>query len=188
MLRRSIRKRITVPVSCLSPYFFEETDISKVFYKRNNRVTSRFKFDCFLAHEWGTEQTKFATHNTVKNIAQRLRERKLRVWFDEANLRDDVAKGIVTGLAHSRRVAVFVTRRYIERVNERNTNASKEFHCAMSKGIENIIVVVLEKFVNDRSTWFGVFKYHLSSSTYIDFSTPLAMDINFENFCERIRE
>ena len=150
--------------------------------------TAAYKFDCFLAHEWGTEETKFSTHNTVKNIAVRLQGQKLSVWLDEFNLKDDVAREIVSGLRHSRKVVVFVTKRYIERVDNVNTNASKEFYCAVSKGRENVVVVLLEQCVKDRNTWFGFFKYHLGSASLIAFSTSVAVNKNFEKFCQAIRK
>ena len=47
---------------------------------------------------------------------------------------------------------------------------------------EYVVVVVLEKRARDKTTWFGVLKYHIGSATYIDFSTPTAIDKNFEKF------
>ena len=51
-------------------------------------------------------------------------------------------------------MVIFLTKMYMTKVDDGNTNATKEFSCAVRKGIENIIVVVLEKEILDLSTWF----------------------------------
>ena len=93
-------------------------------------------FDCFLAHEWGTIQSENKTHWEVVEIGRKLVKHGYRVWVDEDHLRENFSKGISEGLRRSKKVVVFLTQRYFQRVDDPDTNASKEFTSAVRKGVE----------------------------------------------------
>ncbi|MCG8402561.1 MAG: toll/interleukin-1 receptor domain-containing protein, partial [Firmicutes bacterium] len=144
------------------------------------------KFDCFLAHDWGTESEKFDTHRKVLVIAGRLRA-NFRVWVDDDSILDNVGKRIVDGMRNSKKVIVFLTQRYLTRVHDISTNASKEFVLATRKGPEALIAVVLDKDLLDPRRWAkSILGYHFGDTLYIDFSSEEKIEENWARLCERI--
>ena len=119
------------------------------------------------------------THKTVVEFARQLKERDVKVWLDDDNIRGYIAKDIVQGLQASKKIIVFLTRRCLHRVDNPDTNALKEFASAMWRGVKNVIVVVLDKRVLTPKTWVGtVVEYHLGRPKLFDFSTPEAVEAN----------
>lgn len=146
------------------------------------------QYDCFCAHEWGTEMDAFATHRRVMGIAEKLMAAGLKVWVDEWNIEHELENEIVQGLKHSRKVLVFLTSRYLIRANDLDTNCAKEFNSAMKKDSKSIIVVVLQEPLRDPRTWFGsVVEYHLGHTKYIDFATQETENKNFDHLCQLIK-
>ena len=137
-------RRKGVPLEHFLPFYPEAVSITGLMEQTSNPVPPNYKYHAFLCHEWGTEQSKYQTHWQVVEIGKELRGQKLEIWIDHDCLKDNVAKSIVDGLRQSRKIVVFLTRRYLERVDDCNTNASKEFTSGMMKGVENVVVVVLD--------------------------------------------
>ena len=63
------------------------------------------EFDCFLAHDWGTEETNFDTHRRVLEIAARLSD-NFKVWVDDESMQDNVGMQIVEALRNSKKKLV----------------------------------------------------------------------------------
>ena len=173
----------TVDTECFSHF---RTLVSIVSRNENRH---KKVYDCFLAHEWGTQVSGFVTHREVLSVSKMLIERGFSVWIDERNLKHDIAKGIVEGLESSKKVIVFVTERYLKRSGDMNTNCARELNSAMKKGQENVEVVVLEEGVLDTNSWKGtVFEYYLGHKKYVDFSSEQKKKDNIEELCELIQE
>ena len=82
---------------------------------------------------------------------------------------------------------MFLTTRYLERVNDIDTNASKEFILATRKGIAQLIAVVLDAAICDLKTWANsVVGYHLGDKLYIDFSSPEKIEQDWVTLCEKL--
>ena len=179
-------QRRTVPVELFSAFRREEIAVSSESRELKIDSINTLVFDCFLAHEWGTCQSGNKTHWDVVDIGRRLTKRGCRVWVDEDHLRENFAKRISEGLRRSREAVVFLTQRYLQRVDDPDTNASKEFTSAFRKGVKSIIVVVLEKELLNQRDWYGIVDYHFGDVLYIDFSTPQNVKSNFNRLVEEI--
>ena len=58
----------------------------------------------------------------------------------------------------------------------------------MKKGDENLFLVLLDSDTADTKSWvYSPVEYHLGHKKYIDFSSDAALDKNFEDLCELIR-
>ena len=139
-------------------------------------------FDCFLAHEWGA-------HETVRKVYKMLKEKGLKPWFDENQIRECIENDILKGLQESRKVVVFLTQKYLQRSKDFDTNAAKEFNSITKEGQVKIIVVVLEPEILDPITWKGTpVEFHLGHKKYIDFSTTENIRLNLKQLIVAISE
>ena len=181
MVRDFTEERV-VPIKPFLP-FFPSSSLN------DSRRSVTKTWDCFLAHEWGTEQEGFLNHQLVMEIGKRLEGTGLSVWLDNNNLEENVSGDIIEGLGCSRKIIVFITTRYFERTNDINTNAHKEFIHATKKGIQFLIPVVLDEAALNPRTWFKtVVGYHLGDAKYIDFSTEQKRAENFEQLVGLIQK
>lgn len=150
--------------------------------------TQIMEFDCFLAHEWGTENNDFHTHQRVFQLKRQLEEAQFTCWFDEEYLTDNLMKGIVDGVQASRKAIVFVTKRYMDRVEDENNNCTKELSfISSSKPLSNIIVVLFEDGLQNPNKWRNMLKMYVGQKVYIDLSTPAKLNRNFQRLCKEIR-
>ena len=91
-------------------------------------------------------------------------------------------------MRNSTKVIVFLTQRYLTRVHDVDTNASKEFVLAIRKGAKLLIAIVLDQDLIDTRNWTdSITGYHLSDTLYIDFSSDEKVEKNWMKLCERIR-
>ena len=170
-------KRQTISTAHFKVFFPNEDDHREV----------NEHYDCFLAHDWGTERSGFATHELVVWIAKMLREQEIKVWLDQDNLRTTIDMGILNGLMGSRKVVVFATERYLQRAKDFNTNCAKEFNSAVKKDERDLILVLLEAGIWGTRNWrSSPVEYHLGHKKYIDFSTQQKIEENFDELCELI--
>jgi len=145
-----------------------------------------WEHDCFLAHTWGPRNE---THEQVIGIGKELEAIGLRIWIDDANLKDFVSVDIVRGLVRSASVVVFVTKLYLEKLNNPDTNAAREFRQAAQKGIYTLIPVILEEELLDPFKWLGTSGgYQLQDRVFFDFSSEEAKQKNFPGLVEKIKE
>ena len=93
----------------------------------------------------------------------------------------------MTGFHSSKKIVVFLTQRYMERVNDVENNVAKQFQYALDFPIrKHFIIAILERHLLDVENWFGpVVEHNLKKATLIDFSSAAKIS---ENFNEFIRE
>lgn len=113
----------------------------------------------------------------------------LKAWIDEEQLEDQLATGIMTGLDNSHKIVIFVTKRYMDRLDNPDHNCTKEFCNAVNKGMKNCVLVLFEEHpdVKDPQKWAQQLKYHFSGSMFLDMSTELLRKLNMENLVSRIK-
>ena len=142
------------------------------------------QFDVYLAHDWGVSPV-FSTHQMVSELIPLLEARGFRVWFDEFDMVDYDATSIMNGLEKSKKVCVFLTKRYVERAMNSDTNVAKEFHYAVKERIRNIIPVHFEPNLKLLGT---IVEYHLGHIPWIDFSSEATRLENLNQLCDEIRK
>ena len=120
---------------------------------------------------------------------EKLEGQELRTWFDEKNLKHSISQDIIDGLNQSASVVVFLTERYIQRCENPNNNCTKELSVAVKKGVENMILIILDPSCSDQNTWSNsAVGFHFMDKLYIDLLSPSAQEKNFDSLCNRILE
>ena len=87
------------------------------------------QFDCFLAHDWGTDELGRDNHSRVSEVCSRLRDAGFKPWFDNDEMRGDVNDTMMDGLDKSSCVIVFITERYIIKASGKGPNGLND-NCA----------------------------------------------------------
>ncbi len=142
------------------------------------------KWDCFLSHTWGPGQVE---HKKVVGIARQLEAAGVKVWLDEDQMNDNIAKQMVEGIDESHVFVAFVSQNYLDATNNENSNAGKEFNYATSTGVDKVVPVVMEKQLLNTQAWNGtVAKLNLANKLYIDFSSPVKVNDNMASLVKRI--
>jgi hypothetical protein len=139
----------------------------------------------FLSHAWGADGEN---HKKVKRIFDALQERELEFWLDEEQLTPGcrIPDVIQTGMEDSHCVVVFITREYLDKIN--NGDVLQDF-CRMefTRAIsmkKKLVTVVMEAECRSARAWTGVEKEHLSELLYEDFSIVLEED--FQAKCDHL--
>ena len=57
-----------------------------------------FKYDCFLTHDWGTDEAGRDNHQRVSRINKALQQAGLTTWFDEERLVGDIVQQMCAGV------------------------------------------------------------------------------------------
>ena len=102
---------------------------------------------CFLSHAWSKDEQDRDTHARVSKINRWLNDKWIDTWFDEKDLHDDITRAMTSGIDNTKCVVVFITKRYIEKVNgtNPNDNCKREFEYAeRTKGVDKLVSVVFE--------------------------------------------
>jgi hypothetical protein len=143
--------------------------------------------DVFLAHDWGLDELERQNHNRVAAVNKALKSLGFGTWFDSEKMTGDVVDQMVRGIDNSSVVIVFVTQRYMNKVNglDANDNCRKEFKYAChTKSSTKMIPVVMEPRMTDiRSRWSGVVKMELGNILYVDFSH----DNDFQSVIQQLK-
>lgn len=71
----------------------------------------------FLTHDWGKDELNRSNHDRVKKVNRRLMAEGIKTWFDEDRLVGDIRYQMADGIENSYAMVVFVTRRYMRKVN-----------------------------------------------------------------------
>lgn len=71
----------------------------------------------FLTHDWGKDELDRQNHERVKKVNQILQAEGIKTWFDEERLQGNIRYQMAEGIENSYAMVVFVTRRYMEKVN-----------------------------------------------------------------------
>ena len=135
------------------------------------------QFDCFLTHDWGEDEGGRNNHARVARVCANLKKEGLRPWFDEERMRGDINDKMADGIEGSGCVVCFITKRYIQKAggkgpNGANDNCKYEFDYALRrKGVEKMIVVVMEQGCRNTNEWTGAVGGKLGGTLYIDLSS-----------------
>jgi len=139
-------------------------------------------FDVFLTHNWGDDESKRDNHARVALINDALQKEKITTWFDDERLEGDIVQQMTSGIDNSKIVIVFLTRKYIDKVNGKgdkgaSDNCKCEFdYTTTRKTPAKMIPVVMEKDVRDPKTWDGAVGFSLSKLLYYDFTEDDKLD------------
>ena len=146
------------------------------------------RFDCFLAHEWGEASTGCKTHARVLKISELLKERGISAWVDANCISDHVREEIISGVGASRKFVVFLTSRYMDRLQNKDNNCTVELDYCLDKiGRKGLILVLFEEGLQNRKDWTETARFLFSQDLlYIDLSTTEAVAQNFSKLVERI--
>eukprot|EP00899_Mesostigma_viride_P029673 jgi/Mesvir1/9891/Mv01134-RA.1 len=89
-------------------------------------------------------------------------------WFDEEKMDGRVEKQMADGIRGSKVVLVFVTGRYMEKVEDEDENCAKEFGFAVRKGLKYIVPIVMEDALLDPKKWMdGVVTLNLGTKLFV---------------------
>ncbi|RYH10757.1 TIR domain-containing protein [archaeon] len=125
----------------------------------------------FLTHDWGTDELGRSTHQRVSKINQMLKARGFVTWFDEDRMSGAIVDAMTSGIDHSSCMAVFVTDRYMGKVNgvDGRDNCKIEYNYAFRiLGPHKMIPIVMEPRVRFASAWKGAVGAGLGGLLYID--------------------
>jgi WD40 repeat protein len=135
----------------------------------------KLKTDVFLTHDWGIDELERNNHDRVAAVNRGLKSEGFVTWFDSDRMTGDVVDQMVAGINSCSVVVVFITQRYMNKVNGRNPHdhCRKEFKYAChTKSSINMIPVVMEPRMKDNNeNWKDVVKFELGNILYVDFSS-----------------
>ncbi|GBG35108.1 Hypothetical Protein FCC1311_113312, partial [Hondaea fermentalgiana] len=142
-------------------------------------------YHAFLTHDWGEDG---ANHEVVSSVNAKLRRANKVTWFDEDRLSGDIVQQITQGIENSRKVVVFITERYMDKLQSDDEDFCKEEFLAATRvrKTRNMIAVVVDPAMLDTSLWRGPLQLKLGGHLYIDFTTPAKREENFPSLLERI--
>eukprot|EP00732_Lithocolla_globosa_P001266 Lithocolla_globosa_v1_NODE_601_length_3621_cov_48.971957.p1 type:complete len:487 gc:universal NODE_601_length_3621_cov_48.971957:2038-3498(+) len=128
-------------------------------------LPSGFSYHCFHSHDWGTNGDN---HLTVTRVTDALKERGIMPWFDSERMEDHIRNQMCKGIDASVVIVVFLTKRYMMKVNgkNRNDNCKLEFDYAFEKRSCGMIAVPMEPGMLDPNGWDGQLKMCLGSYLY----------------------
>jgi hypothetical protein len=133
-----------------------------------------FKYDAFLTHDWGKDEHDRSNHARVGQVNEALKARGVVTWFDEEKMEGNVVEQMVAGIDDSAVCVVFVTKRYMEKVAQRenpNDNCKREFGYSVRKKTANrIVTVVMEARMRNSGSWEGAVGMELGGQLYHDLS------------------
>lgn len=85
--------------------------------------------EVFLFHNWGEDEYGRENHDRVSLINTELTKYGYKTWFDDQKMWGNINGRISKGIAHTKGVIVFLTKKYHRKVGDkkRNDNCQKEF-------------------------------------------------------------
>ena len=120
--------------------------------------------DIFLSHNWGEDVSGRDNHERVSIINEELKKIGYQTWFDEERISGCVVGEMAKGIEKTKGVIVFITRKYIDKVEGNNArdNCQLEFNYASRiKTRLKMVPVVMESCMVDTSRWTGPVGKHL---------------------------
>jgi hypothetical protein len=105
-------------------------------------------------------------------------------WFDSDKMTGDVVDQMVSGINNSSVIIVFVTQRYMNKVNGSNANDNCRKHAAQTKSSTKMIPVVMEPRMKDiNGNWADLIKMELGNILYVDFCN----DNDFQSAIQQLK-
>ena len=109
-----------------------------------------FRNDCFITHDWGTDELGRRNHERVAAINESLSLRGLRTWIDTNAMPGNIMDQLTLGMNSSRCVVVCITRNYVDKVESNSFNVCQlEFNNAVRKKQGSIVAIVMEPRMRD---------------------------------------
>ncbi|CAK9086071.1 Putative ankyrin repeat protein L93 [Durusdinium trenchii] len=169
----------------------QRLSLAKRFSKRLSGILGRGNaesHDAFLTHDWGTDELGRNNHARVTKVNDFLIARGKATWFDEDRLEANIAQQIAKGLEASRKVVVFITERYMDKLQSLSEDYCREEFLAACNisGTRNMIAVVMEPRMLDQRAWRGPLQLKMGTHLFLDFSTDEAMDANLPELLNRL--
>jgi hypothetical protein len=149
--------------------------------------------DVFLTHDWGTDELGRSNHKRVSEINRALKERGVRAWFDEQEMKGNIQEEMQRGIDRASCILVFVTDNYIKKVAGKGSNGDKdncrfEFnYISVTKSPRMIIPVVMEPRCRDNTAWYGPVSAQLRSKLYVDFASDDVVEAAVDHIIREIR-
>ncbi|GBG33918.1 Ankyrin repeat and KH domain-containing protein 1 [Hondaea fermentalgiana] len=143
------------------------------------------RYDAFLTHDWGEDG---ANHEVVSSVNARIRDAGKVTWFDGDRLSGNIIQQITEGIENSRKVVVFITERYMHKLQGDGEDYCKDEFLAATRvrKSRNMISVIVDPTMLDTSLWRGPLQLKLGGNLYIDFTTPAKRVENFSQLLDRI--
>jgi len=144
---------------------------TKAAVQPSERFSVSQRYDCYLSHVWTKDKYGRDNHRRVLRVAQHLRSAGLHVFFDEwaATHYRSIDAAMVDGMKRSSVVVIFVTRAYIDKVEQSNISDSCVAEYNLAKRMTRVIPVIMEKDLRLPSKWGWNRVYaHLSGSSPVD--------------------
>jgi hypothetical protein len=85
-------------------------------------LTLQLKTDVFLAHDWGIDELDRVNHDRVAAINKELKSLGFVTWFDSDKMTGEIVYQMASGIDTAAVVIVFITQRYMNKVNGPNAN------------------------------------------------------------------
>ena len=145
----------------------------------------------FLSHNWGDDNLRRDNHFRVSIINKELQDIGYKTWFDGDHLKGDLFEQIAQGIENSQGVIVFITQKYIDKVDGENAGdiCKKEFnYAAVKKTSANMVAVLMETEMRATEKWTGPVGFFLSSKMYIDMSGDLKKKTYLSQQINRLKE
>ena len=115
--------------------------------------------EVFLSHNWGDDELGRSNHDRVVEINDMLTDAGYLTWCDSEQMIGDVMERITEGIDNTQVVLIFVTRRYMQKLQAPmgvRDNCKKEFMYTVRRhGEAKMIPVIMEPDMTDGSMWVG---------------------------------
>ena len=136
----------------------------------------------FLVHEWGNASSGHETHKKVLDIKEMLERRKIILWVHEDFADVDRLEELLIDYQLSRKLVIFLSRRYMERIIDPENDVAKQFPYWMDFfPKENTIIAILEESLLNTDTWYGpITQCNVGDVCNLDFSTTAKTSENFD--------
>ena len=190
-------RKISVPLETFSAFYRNETDIlrSTGKYITDHKLCVELKEECsgkkyesyvFLVHEWGSASTGHETHNKVVAVKEKLSRKGINLWVHEAFADVDRLQELLTDSNLSKKVVIFLTRRYMERIMDSENDVAKQFPYWMNVfPKKDTIVIILEESMLNSEIWIGPITDCRSEDVCrFDFSTTTRMSRKFRQISD----
>ena len=148
------------------------------------------EFHAFLTHNWSNNEDGCNNHEIVSRVNRELQSYGLKTWFDEERMIGSIQKIMADGIEQSDVAVVFITKTYIEKVNQGDTrdNCCYEFGLANRRlGSTFMIPVCMEKRLQNPNLWTGIVGGCLGGSLYVDMTEHLNESV-FKRKCVELKD
>eukprot|EP00899_Mesostigma_viride_P006395 jgi/Mesvir1/15757/Mv03329-RA.1 len=147
------------------------------------------RFDLFLSHNWGLDNQGRDNHKRVTVINAALQAKGFTTWFDGQRMTGSVEKEMFDGIDGAGVVVIFLTRRYMEKIEREGDNCAKEFqYAARNKEHEYIVPVVMESELQDPAAWTDTVANSLTFKEFVPMVTDREIETNLGKLVDMLAE